>query len=102
MAQNIADEAQVKEGASKSKRIRERELMDVKLILETDYGRRFIWRLLEKAKVFGSIWEQSARIHYNSGQQDFGHFVMSEVTESNPESLILMMKESKKREDNDA
>lgn len=95
---NAADEAQVKEAEKNAKLGRDQELADLKKILSTDHGRRFVWRLMSHARVFGSIWEQSAKIHYNAGQQDFGHFIMSDVVEAGPEFLLRMMQESKQGE----
>ena len=98
---NAADEAQVKRSVEREKSVRERELMDLKILLSSPEGRRFIWRLMGKAKVFESVWEQSAKIHYNAGQQDFGHFLMAEVVEADQKALFLMMQESKKKEENE-
>lgn len=92
---NAADEGQVRKAAERAKSMREKELNDIAALLQTDYGRRFIWRLLGHCKVFGSVWESSAKIHYNSGVQDVGHFLLAEVTEADPDSLIKMMKENK-------
>lgn len=98
---NTADEAKVKESGQRSKLRRETELDDVRKVLAMDAGRRLIWRLLERAKVFASVWDQSSRIHYNAGQQDFGHFVMGEVVEAGPEYLLQMMQENKEKKSND-
>lgn len=79
---------------------RDQEMSDLLSVLGTRQGRRVVWRLMSKCRVFSSVWENSARIHYNSGQQDIGHFLMAEVVEANPHKLIEMMKESKEDEDN--
>ena len=76
---------------------RRSDMKDLREILELSAGRRFLWRLLERAGAFRSIWEQSARIHYNAGQQDFGHFIMGEITEANEELLFQMMRENKEK-----
>lgn len=92
---NVADKEQVKSAERNAEKIRDRELSDLKIVLELPEGRRFIWRLLEQCKVFESIWHPSALIHHNSGKQDVGHFVMSEVVEASDERLLQMMKENK-------
>lgn len=97
---NIADE-QIVNNRNRSENLdRERELDDLRWIMKTIQGRRFIYRLLEKSNVFASVWEPSARIHYNSGQQDFGHFIMSEIIESDQDKFLLMLKENKTIKDN--
>lgn len=99
MAQNLGDETSVKKSSRQNRIDRHQEMVDLAKILESPEGRRFLWRLLDRSKVFGSIWEASARIHYNAGVQDFGHFLMSEITEASQEAFFLMMKENKKREE---
>jgi hypothetical protein len=95
---NAADKEQVKEAGRKERFIREQEIRDLQTILSMKEGRRFVWRLMSHCKAFHSIWEPSAKIHYNAGQQDVGHFVMAEVTAASEDALLLMMKESKQGE----
>ena len=96
MVKNVADENQIAEAERKARDSRKVQLSDIRFILDSKQGRRFIWRLLEEAKVFGSIWEQSAKIHYNAGKQDFGHYILGELTEARPEALLQMMQDAKK------
>lgn len=96
LVKNAASEKQVNKAKEKELTFRERELNDLRKLLEHPYGRRVMWRLLEKCRVFGSIWEPSAKIHYNSGQQDLGHFLMAEIVEADEKYLFEMMKENKK------
>ena len=92
---NAADKKQVKEGGRKERDKRKDELADLKAVLDTDPGRRVMWRLMEQCKVFGSIWESSAKIHYNAGQQDLGHYLMGEVVAADEDALFKMMQEAK-------
>jgi len=75
---------------------RELELSDIRAVLKTAEGRRVLWRLLDMAAPFRSIWEQSARIHYNAGKQDFGHFIMSEMEEADLQLFFKAWTENKK------
>jgi hypothetical protein len=92
---NAADEKQVKAAKDKELRGRELEMQDLLNVLSTVSGRRFVWRLLGHCRVFETIWHNSALIHYNAGQQDVGHWVMKEINDAAPESLLLMIKENK-------
>ena len=96
---NSTDKKKLEEQGRKEKLIREKELDDIKEVLKTSAGRRFIWRLLSKCKAFNSVWHSSALIHYNSGQQDIGHFIMAEITDADVELLFKMMKEHKKEKE---
>lgn len=97
MVKNAADQGQVRAAEKKEAYTRDHELNDLRRVLETPEGRRVLWRFMSKCNVFGSVWEPSARIHYNSGRQDFGHFVMAEIVDASEEYLFLMMKENKER-----
>ena len=93
LVKNAADEDQVKAAENRILNGRDQELNDIKSILQTQAGRRFLWRLLSHCKTFESIWEPSAKIHYNSGIQDLGHFIMAEIVACDESALLLMMKE---------
>jgi hypothetical protein len=46
-------------------------------------------------KTFESIFEPSAKIYYNSGRQDVGHYLMKEIVEAGEHYLLKMMMENK-------
>lgn len=95
---NVADPDQIKNAKKKEKFARENELEDIKATLALPQAQRFVWRILERCKTFESIYEQSARIHYNAGQQDLGHFLMSEIISADEQLLFAMMKNNLKGE----
>ena len=99
LVKNAAAKNQVKKARNKEERLREEELGDLKALLKSKEGRRIVWRMLAKCRVFESIWEGSARIHFNAGQQDLGHWLLAEVTEADDEALLIMMRENKNKED---
>lgn len=101
LVKNAADAEQVAKGKSKEDARRFEELNDLRGILATPGGRRFMWRMLGKCRVFESIYHASALIHYNSGQQDIGHFVMAEIVDARADALLEMMQESKQAEEKD-
>jgi hypothetical protein len=94
---NAADEQSLAESAKREKNQRSQELDDLQKILTMPEGRRVIWRFLEHTNAFASIWENSARIHYNAGRQDVGHFIIAEVEAAAQDALFVMMKEAKDR-----
>lgn len=87
---------QLKEAQVKEKLRGDQHKIDLAKTLSTPEGRRVMWRILEQCNVFGSIWENSARIHYNAGQQDLGHWLMAEITRVDEQILFTMMKENRK------
>lgn len=98
LVKNAASEHQQNEAKKKLIISRQTELNDLRTILSSKEGRRILWRFLSHAGVFNSIWDNSARIHYNAGKQDFGHFIQSEIVEADQEAYFLMMKEAKEAE----
>ena len=96
LVKNAASEKQVKKAEKKEYSVREKELNDLKKVLNTTEGRRVFWRLMDHCRVFETVWEPSAKIHYNSGKQDVGHFIMGEIVEADEKYLMEMMKENKK------
>lgn len=91
---NAASKKQVETADMKERSARERELNDMRVVLSTVEGRRWLWRLLGKCKTFESIYESSARIHYNSGQQDIGFRIIQEIDVADPEMFFKMRNEN--------
>lgn len=100
MARNAADETQVKEAAAKEKRGRERDLEDLRFLLSTIQGRRFVWRQLSECGVFKSSFTGNSTTFFNEGRRDVGLKLMADVMESKPEAYLQMAQEAKREETN--
>ena len=74
---------------------RAEEIRDLRKVLDTTFGRKVLWRLLEECKTFSTVMTGNSWTHYNAGKQDLGHFLMSEIVEADEEYLFKMMKENK-------
>lgn len=99
LVRNAADRKQVGIAAKREKDDRELELADVRAVLSTVEGRRFLWRVMAHCRVFGSVFDpQATQIAFNAGRQDVGHYLMSEVTTADEQRLLEMMNESQARE----
>jgi len=82
---------------------RRRELTDIGTVLSNASGRRLIWRILEKCGTFASTFNKDSQtMSYLAGQQDLGHFIMSEIVASDENLLLKLMKENKTKEKLDA
>jgi hypothetical protein len=94
--ENAASEKQVKKMASREERARYQREDDIKAVCSSVNGRRFLWHLMEKCSVFKSVHHPSgSQVYYNAGQQDIGHFVMSEILEADPKLFLQMQQEAK-------
>lgn len=94
---NAANEAQVEKAKTADEKEREQELADMRFLLGTAQGRRFVWRLLRHCRVFNSVFNNSGSVtYYHSGMQDVGHFIQAEVIEAKKEAYFEMMRENEK------
>ena len=76
---------------------RDREIDDFKYLMEQPQGRRFIWRLLDKAGVFRSSFSLNGlEMSFKEGNRNLGIFLVSEAHEHCPDRYVQMMKEHKK------
>ena len=99
VVQNAADSKQVKAARKTEKQLRDEEKGDLKKMLSLPEGRRLLWRLLEQCHVYGSIMETSARIYYNAGQQDLGHWLLDEIMEADTAAYVQMQLEARARKE---
>ena len=85
-------------GETKSKAEEKREVQeahnDIIAVMSEPAGRRYIWRLLERAGIFrtpyrGSTNDTMVRI----GTHSFGVEIMTEIIDANAELYLLMQKE---------
>lgn len=96
LVRNAADEKQVKTAKRKERHREEDADNDMRRLLDTDFGRRFLWRYMTELKVFGSVWDPTVRIHFNEGRRDVGRQMMAEIIKANPAALVEMMAQGKK------
>lgn len=97
LVKNAADPKQVKHAERAEKKARELELADLRELLKTESGRRFVFRVMGYCKLFSDIWDPSSRIHFNAGIQHVGNWLLAEVTASDEESFFTMMRENQAR-----
>lgn len=99
LVKNAADSKQVHKAKREVINLDLQNKNDLKFLLKSIEGRRFLWRLLGHCGAFSSVWEPSARIHYNAGKQDVGHFLLAEITNADSEGFLKMMQENKENGD---
>ena len=97
LVRNAADPQQVRRAARKEADAEAMLLAGLKELQATPTG-RFVFRsLLERLGVFRSVWENSARIHYNAGRQDAGHELMALLVQADENAYELMEREARAR-----
>lgn len=94
---SASDPRQVKHAERKDRQRRERFDDALRAVLAEASGRLVLWELLTRAGIYRSIWDPSARIHYNAGRQDFGHELLASILEADEEGYLLMEREQRGR-----
>lgn len=98
LVRNAADKGQ-RDRADKVERRRLREDVDaLRAVMATEPGRRFMWWELSRCGIFKSVWENSARIHYNAGRQDTGHELLAMLVKHCPTQYLAMEAEARTRQ----
>ena len=83
------------EVARKVKLATQIEAADFKWIVSNKRGRRYIWRLLEKAGVFRSSFTGNSATFFNEGQRNLGLSVLAMIHEHTPDAYTLMLNEQR-------
>jgi hypothetical protein len=94
MSKNAADKKQVEEAGREEKFSRKQELADLRNILATEGGRRFVWRYLGKCGVFKSSFTGNSQTFFLEGSRNIGLQIMEDVMAADPDSYIKMAKEN--------
>lgn len=99
---NVGEEKKVKKSIKKHKLIRENELDDLNKVLNTSFGQRMLWRILERCHLSHSISHRDpldmSRV---SGERDVGLWLLNEIISADKNGYIKLMINATKRENND-
>jgi len=96
---NVADKEQVKAAESKELRKREQELKDLSDVLQTPYGRRFVWRYLEKCGVYRSSYTGNSETFFREGERNIGLQLVTDIMDANPEMYLKLVRENRSNKD---
>ena len=91
---NAADTKQVKAAKEKEESRQERELNDVRHVLNSKEGRRFLWRYLGECGMFRTSFTGNSETFFKEGERNIGLKIMSDITAASDEAYFLMMKEN--------
>lgn len=90
LVKNAADESQVRQAEVKMKLLDEKNFNDLKFILDSDQGRRFMWRVLSECGVFQTSFRTSSEIYYLEGRRSIGLKLLAEIMDCDPQAYIKM------------
>jgi hypothetical protein len=93
---NAADPQQVKEARQKQKLARERELNDLRVVLQHRPGRRFVWSLLCRCGIFDvGFSTDPATMGFSAGMRNLGLLVMKDLEEADETAYQTMAMEAR-------
>ena len=92
---NAADEKQVKNAAEEERRRAERDADDMRYILSTKSGRRFIWNLLGECGVFQCSFDGSSKPFFKEGERNVGLKILVRLNDADPQAYVTMINESR-------
>ena len=98
---DVGDEKQVKERKTKLDLVREREVAEFRIILETEAGRAFVWRMLSYCRIMHRPITDPLETFRQLGHGDVGDWLLKEVFTSDIGAFTLMMQEDQERKKDD-
>ncbi|NDF13319.1 MAG: endopeptidase [Proteobacteria bacterium] len=74
---------------------------DLKWVMSNKRGRRFVWRLLDRAGIYRSSFTGNSTTFFNEGQRNIGLMLVAAIHEACPDQYLAMIKEQKHGRDSD-
>lgn len=100
---DLIDNSKEEKKQKKSARRRDRELTDIRFVLQSPQGRRFYWRLMAEGRVFHDAFasEMTNRTNYNLGAQAISRTFLNDLLEASPNSYAQMQGEQRSEAESD-
>lgn len=96
---DVGSSEQVKKGKKKHQLKREQEVEDIKKLLESSWGRYFVWRILQECDMFKTLSGYDPHEMYRrSGKRDVGLWIVKELEDVSEDAYLELVRESKHRE----
>lgn len=90
---NAADKRQVAAAKRAEDKRDEQYRASLVAVLRTFEGRRVIGELLDRAGLYRTSWDPSAKIHFNEGRRNFGLELLATVQDASEELYLEMERE---------
>nr|WP_314520718.1 hypothetical protein [uncultured Lelliottia sp.] len=83
----------------KKRDLAKREIDDIKFVMGSEQGRRVVWGLLEKGKVFGTCFNIDPHVTaFNEGQRNLALMLFQRVMAHCPTQYLKMADEASEQE----
>ncbi|HAR04271.1 MAG TPA: hypothetical protein DCR72_01625 [Pseudomonas sp.] len=95
---NASDERALKDAAREERLARETTAADFKWLMDDPRGRRFVWRLMGRCKVFEPVFNTHGGVmNFNEGRRDTGLFLLGEIDRLCPAQFAVMAAENARK-----
>ncbi|MCM7687625.1 hypothetical protein M8S61_08215 [Enterobacter asburiae] len=96
---HIDDEERKAELEAKQQILSQRDIDDIKFVMDSEQGRRVVWSLLEKGQVFGTCFNVEPYITaFNEGQRNLALVLFQRVMAHCPDQYLKMAAEASEQE----
>jgi len=95
LVSNASDEKQIAEAKQKVKNRQDQEKDDLKYVLASAQGRRFIYKTLELTGIYKSSFTGSSETFFLEGQRNIGLKLLAKVQEVDFDGYLKMLNEFK-------
>lgn len=92
--QNTSNKSQVREAGRDEKDARRKELEDIVVVMDTEAGRRFIWRILVETGKDICNFTGNSFVYYAEGKRFMGVWTEAELKEASLELYFKMLMEA--------
>ncbi|EHJ8929167.1 hypothetical protein KJB16_002604 [Salmonella enterica] len=92
---DIDDECRKAELDAKQQLLAQRDIDDIKFVMNSEQGRRVIWSLLERGKVFSPCFSGDSHLTaFNEGQRNLALALFQRVMANCPDQYLKMAAEA--------
>ena len=97
---NASDEVSVKNAKQKEKNKLDTEQADFKLLMGKQWGRRVVYKILEKSRQYQSNFDNNSNVvYFHEGGRNIGLWLLDKVVSVDKEKFLLMLDENLKQGD---
>jgi hypothetical protein len=79
--------------SEKNRQREDRKINDLKAVLKTPEGRRFIWNILSEAGIYQSSFTGNSETFFREGKRALGLMIVRDIDQHMPEAMAQMSRE---------
>tara|TARA_R110000803_G_scaffold121808_1_gene189897 strand:+ start:606 stop:941 length:336 start_codon:yes stop_codon:yes gene_type:complete len=98
-AYDAGSESHVAKKKTKVSLIKQQAEEDMKQMLSEAYGRRLLWRMLEKCGIYKTSFTGNSTTFFNEGRRAVGLDLLEDIIKVSPSSYTLMQSENLTKKD---